>query len=90
MTKKELIENVANSTNMTKKDVTNVIEVMLVEIKDVVKNDEKLNLVGFGNFEKKINKAREGINPATKEKIKIAESRSIKFKVSKTFKEYLN
>lgn len=50
----------------------------------------KINFAGFGSFEPKTNKARVGINPATKEKIQIAESKSVKFKVSKTFKEELN
>lgn len=90
MTKNEMIEKVAESTELTKKDVTAVIDAMLSEIKEAVKNDEKINFVGFGSFEPKTNKARTGINPATKEKIQIAESQSVKFKVSKTFKDYLN
>ncbi len=90
MTKNEMIERVAEATDLTKKDVTIVVDSMLNEIKEAVKDGEKINFVGFGSFEPKTNKARTGINPATKEKIQIAESQSVKFKVSKTFKDYLN
>ncbi len=90
MTKNEMIEKVVESTGLTKKDVAAVIDATLSEIKDAVKEGDKINFVGFGSFEPKTNKARTGINPATKEKIQIAESQSVKFKVSKTFKDYLN
>ncbi len=90
MTKNEMIEKVVEATGLTKKDVATVIDATLNEIKEAVKAEDKINFVGFGSFEPKINKARTGINPATKEKIQIAESKSVKFKVSKTFKDYLN
>ncbi len=90
MTKNEMIEKVVETTGLTKKDVAAVIDATLAEIKETVKDGDKINFVGFGSFEPKTNKARAGINPATKEKIQIAESQSVKFKVSKTFKDYLN
>lgn len=90
MTKNEMIDKVAESTGLTKKDVASVVEATLSEIKETVKTGDKINFVGFGSFEPKTNKARTGINPATKEKIQIAASSSVKFKVSKTFKDYLN
>ncbi len=90
MTKNEMIEKVVESTGLTKKDVALVIDATLNEIKETVKDGDKINFVGFGSFEPKTNKARTGINPATKEKIQIAESQSVKFKVSKTFKDFLN
>ncbi len=90
MTKNEMIEKVVEATGLTKKEVATVVDATLNEIKEAVKAEEKINFVGFGSFEPKTNKARTGINPATKEKIQIAESKSVKFKVSKTFKDYLN
>ncbi len=90
MTKAEFIEKVSESTEMSKKDVTEVLNATLQEIIETVKAGDKVNFVGFGSFEPKLNKARTGINPATKEKIQITESNSAKFKVSKTFKEELN
>ncbi|WOO87350.1 HU family DNA-binding protein [Mollicutes bacterium LVI A0039] len=90
MTKNEMIEKVVESTELSKKDVATVIDATLNEIKEAIKSGDKINFVGFGSFEPKTNKARTGINPATKEKIQISESQSVKFKVSKTFKDYLN
>lgn len=90
MTKAEFIEIVATNTEMSKTDVTTVLNATLQEIVETVKAGDKVNFIGFGSFEPKLNKARTGINPATKEKIQIAESNSVKFKVSKTFKDELN
>lgn len=90
MTKAEFIEKVATNTEMSKKDVGEVLNATLEEIMNTVKNGDKINFVGFGGFEPKTNKARTGVNPSTKEKIQIAENKSVKFKVSKTFKDVLN
>ncbi len=90
MTKQELIEVVAQETGISKKETGETLEAVVNNIKLAVKNGEKVTLVGFGSFEQKLNAARTGINPATKEKIQIKASTSAKFKVGKGFKEYLN
>lgn len=90
MTKAKFIDNVVKATGLTKKEVSLVIDATFKEIKSAIKKNEKVTFVGFGNFEPKVNKARTGINPATKERIQIAESKNVKFKVSKSFKEELN
>ena len=55
-----------------------------------MKKGDKVSLVGFGTFEKTKREAREGINPATKQKIKIAASYSPKFKAGKALKDAMN
>ncbi|MGL4589537.1 MAG: HU family DNA-binding protein [Mycoplasmatales bacterium] len=90
MTKNELITHITEQTDMKKKDVTIVLDATLEAIKETVKNGEKVTLLGFGNFEPKVNSARDGVNPATKEKIKIKASNTAKFKIGKAFKDYLN
>lgn len=90
MNKAELVSSVAAKTNLSKKDVQEVIEGTLATIKETVKGNDKVQLIGFGNFEPKTNKARTGINPSTKEKIQIKESKSVRFKVGKAFKDSLN
>lgn len=90
MTKAEFIDNVVSSTELAKKDTTEIINAMFKEIQIAIKDQEKVNFVGFGSFEPKTNRARVGINPSTKEKIQIAEGNTAKFKVSKTFKDELN
>ncbi len=90
MTKKELIKKVAEELEMSQKEVGAVLEATLETVVESVKADEKVALAGFGTFEKKINKARTGVNPATGEKLQIAESKSMKFKVAKATKEKIN
>ncbi len=90
MNKNELINAVAEKAGLSKKDAKDAIEATLETIKETVKKGDKIQLIGFGNFEPKTNKARTGINPATKETIQIAESKSVRFKVGKGFKDLLN
>lgn len=90
MTKAEFINKVAETTEVSKKDTAAIVDTTLNQIQEAIKSGDKISFVGFGTFEPKLNKARTGINPATKEKIQIAESKSVKFKVGKTFKDELN
>ncbi len=90
MNKKELVAKIAEDTNVTKKEAELSLEATLKIIKEEIKAGNKVSLLGFGNFEPKTNAARQGINPATKERIQIKESKSVKFKVGKAFKDSLN
>ncbi len=90
MNKNELINAVAERAGLSKKEAKDAIEATLETIKETIKKGDKIQLIGFGNFEPKTNKARTGINPATKETIQIAESKSVRFKVGKGFKDLLN
>ncbi len=90
MNKNELINAVAEKAGLSKKEAKDAIEATLETIKETIKKGDKIQLIGFGNFEPKTNKARTGINPATKETIQIAESKSVRFKVGKGFKDLLN
>ena len=55
-----------------------------------MKKGEKVQLVGFGTFEVSERAAREGINPRTRETIKIAAAKTPKFKAGKQLKDSLN
>ena len=55
-----------------------------------LKNDRKVQLVGFGTFEVTKRAAREGINPLTKEPMSIPASKAPKFKAGKALKETVN
>lgn len=90
MNKTELVNAVAEKTGLSKKDTQVSIEQTLEVIKETIQKGDKIQLIGFGNFEPKLNKARMGVNPATKESIQIKESKSAKFKVGKAFKDSLN
>jgi len=87
LTKKELADEVAKKANLSKKDATLAVDSMLEGITGALKKGDKVNLVGFGTFEVRKRKARTGINPQTKEKIKIAASKTCAFKPGKSLKE---
>lgn len=90
VTKKDIISKVADQTGETKKDITTVVEAVLNEISNSIVEGDTVDLAGFGKFEASERAARTGINPATKEKIEIAASKSVKFKVAKALKEAVN
>ena len=70
----------------TKACAETALNVVLDAIKAGVKKNKKITLVGFGTFSVVDRKARTGINPQTKEKIKIMATKAIKFKASSAFK----
>ena len=90
MNKTDLINALSAKTSSTKK----VAEMNLTAFVDVVtealKNGEKVQLVGFGTFETKTRAARKGINPQTKEEIKIPASTVPAFKAGKALKDAVN
>ncbi len=87
MNKTELISDVASKANMTKKDVEKVMSALFSSIEEALKNQEKVQLVGFGTFEVRDRKARTGRNPQTGAEIKIPASRVPAFKAGKTLKD---
>ena len=80
MNKTELVEKVAASAGISKVDAKKAIDATVVAIKDALVKGDKVALVGFGTFSVNERPAREGINPATKEKIQIAAKKVAKFK----------
>ena len=87
MTKAELINAVAQKTELSKKDSEKAVVAVLDAISETLAAGEKVALVGFGTFEVKERAAREGINPRTKEKIEIPASKLPVFKAGKALKE---
>lgn len=87
MTKAELIESVANDSNISKADASKAVDSVLSGITGALKNGEKVTLVGFGAFSVTERKARKGRNPRTGEEIEIAASKRPKFFAGKALKE---
>ena len=94
MTKAELINAVAQKTELSKKDsekaVVAVLDAISGDDSETLAAGEKVALVGFGTFEVKERAAREGINPRTKEKIEIPASKLPVFKAGKALKEVVS
>lgn len=87
MNKTDLIQAVSERTTMTKKDVTEVVETVFDVISDALSRGEKVQLVGFGNFEIRERAARKGRNPQTGEAIEIAASKIPAFRAGKALRE---
>ena len=90
MNKAELIEKVAKETMGTKSDVEKIINSMVKQVKDTVKQGEDVKLVGFGTFSRTDRKARTGRNPQTGATINIPACKVPKFKPGKEFKQITN
>ncbi|HIK31101.1 MAG TPA: HU family DNA-binding protein [Oscillatoriales cyanobacterium M59_W2019_021] len=87
MNKGELIDAVAAKAGVTKKEADAVLTAALEAIVEAVSSNDKVTLVGFGSFESRERKAREGRNPKTGEKMEIPATKVPAFSAGKQFKE---
>ena len=87
MNKTEVVLAVAEKAGLKKKEAEKAVAAVIDSVVETLKKGKKVQLVGFGTFETRARKARTGINPRTKETIKIAASKSPVFKAGKAFKD---
>jgi len=87
MNKGELVDKVAENANVTKKEADAVLTPALDAIMQAVSSNDKVTLVGFGSFEPRERKAREGRNPKTGEAMTIPATVVPAFSAGKMFKE---
>ena len=90
MTKAELIEELAEKTELTKRDVTLLVDTLLESIKGALQKGEKVQLIPFGSFEVRKRKAREGRNPKTGEQLIIAARSVPAFHPGKDLRDSVN
>ena len=90
MNKTELVDAVAKKSGASKKDSEAVVNAFIEVVGEQLKKGEKIQLIGFGTFEVATRAAREGRNPQTGKTIKIAASKSPKFKAGKALKDIVN
>jgi DNA-binding protein HU-beta len=87
MNKTELINAVAEAAELSKKDATKAVDAVFDTIQNSLANGDKVQLIGFGNFEVRERAARKGRNPQTGEEIEISASKVPAFKPGKALKE---
>lgn len=80
MTKAELVNLIAEKGDYSKKDAEKALSNVTAAITEALVKGEKISLVGFGTFEVRDRKAKEAINPATKEKITVPAKKVPAFK----------
>ncbi len=90
MNKSELIDQIAANSSLTKADAKKALDATTAAIKAALVKGDKVQLVGFGTFAVNDRPAREGINPSTKEKIKIAAKKVAKFKAGAELTDAIN
>ena len=90
MSKTELVEFVAAKAGLTKADALRALDAVLEGVTAGLKKEKKVALVGFGTFTAKKRPAREGINPLTKQAIKIPAKVVASFKAGSKLKDALN
>ena len=90
MNKTELIDKIAAGAGISKADSKKALDATVNALKEALIAGDKIQLVGFGTFSVNERPAREGINPATKEKIQIAAKKVAKFKAGAELAESLN
>ena len=91
MNKAELVAAIAEKANFTKKDAEAALNAVTASIEEALIKGEKVQLIGFGTFETRERKARQGRNPRKPgEVIKIAASKAPVFKAGKALKDAVN
>jgi integration host factor subunit beta len=90
MTKAELVEDVAEAAELTKKDAERLVEIVFESIIDTLNQGEKIELRGFGSFRVRERGARRGRNPKTGDPVDIPAKRVPYFKPGKELKELIN
>lgn len=90
MNKTELIAQVAEKAQASKKDAAAVVEATFDTIANTLANGEKIQLIGFGNFETRKRAERTAKNPRTGELVKVAASTVPAFKPGSALKKLVN
>ena len=90
MTKTELAATLAGETDLTKVKALEAVNVIFESIKDQLASDEKVVITGFGTFEVRVRKDRNGVVPGTNKKIKIKGGPYPAFRSGKQLKEAIS
>ncbi len=87
MTKSELIAQMAKKTNVNKKGVESVLKTLIETIQQSLKKDGQIRLDGLGTFRVIERKARTGVNPQTRAKMKIPAKKAPAFRAAKALRD---
>ena len=90
MNKAELVSELANRTKSTQTEAKAFLEAFTDVVGDVLKNGDKITLVGFGTFDVQNVSARTGRNPRTGEAIQIKGKRKPRFKAGTDLADKVN
>lgn len=87
MNKTDLVNAVAETSDLSKKDAGKAVDAVFDTVMNTLKTGEKVQIIGFGNFEVRDRAARKGRNPQTGEEIQIPASKVPAFKAGKALRD---
>lgn len=87
MNKTELVEEIAQRTDSSKAEAQRYVDTLEKVVTEALKDGEEVQITGFGKFYVREQKAREGINPQTKERMRISAQKVPAFSAGQGFKE---
>ena len=87
MNKTELVASVADKSGLTKKDAEKAVNAVFAAIEETLAAGDKVQLIGFGTFEVRERKERQGQNPQTKKPLTIPATKVPAFKPGKSLKD---
>jgi len=90
LTKAELIESIYEKIGFSKKEASDIVELVFETLKTTLERGEKVKISGFGNFVVREKRPRVGRNPQTGEEIEISARKVLTFKPSQVLKSALN
>ena len=90
ITKADIVEKVYETIGFSKKEASELVELVFAELKRTLQSGEKVKISGFGNFVVRGKSERVGRNPQTGEQIKISARRVLTFRPSQVLKAMLN
>ncbi|WP_204378429.1 HU family DNA-binding protein [Agaribacterium haliotis] len=89
MKQRELLQQLAVQAGITKAEAELVLEALIEQLTMALARGDRVNLLGFGSFERSWRKSRQGRNPATGAPIEIAGHYQARFKPAQKFKDSL-
>ncbi len=90
MTKAELVNQIAEKSELTKKDAEKAFSAVVSAITEALVNGDKVQIVGFGTFEVRDRKEKQSKNPQTGETITVPAKKAPAFKAGKALKDAVN
>ena len=90
MTKTDLVDVIAGKVKISKTASLAAVDALTEAITKALKKGDKVTLTGFGTFDVVKRAAREGVNPQTRQKIKIKATKAPRFKAGKLLKAAVN
>jgi integration host factor subunit beta len=90
MTKADLVEEVIRVAVLSKKDAESVVNTVFGQIMEALKDDDKIELRGFGSFRVRRRRSRLGRNPKTGDRVDVPSKRIPYFKPGKELRDLIN